>query len=339
MGLLRYLIITFGIIMTSVVKGQDVHGFICNPVVPENGQEVVDFSLKGSIGNTVWRYRFEGDSALHIISRGLTENVREDYKLQGDSAWLVCRECRTWISRDSCPPMTASPNATNGDLKRNVRRYMSEHYQGGGSYNFTPMGTCTVILTAGDTVRNATLTHRREVMEYAASDAGYQTLSDSLSAHVTKEIWSWGLSLLKPLLARTEITVTHNLRTGDMWSDEWTVVFPRSENIDIWPEFETSIGNIHNLNNVGGSIVPFHDSDSDHDTPLRNSSSSIMFSDGILTIDTQGTGQQVIVSDISGRVMHSCETSRTVTLNTGGWPYGEYIIKAGSVIQKLILVP
>ena len=48
---------------------------------------------------------------------------------------------------------------------------------------------------------------------------------------------------------------------------------------------------------------------------------------------------QVTVTAISGRVMHECEVNGTVTLSTGGWPYGEYVIKAGDVVRKIILEP
>lgn len=322
-------------------QGEDVRGFICEPVIPTEGMYVFDFSLKGSLEGAVWRYALQGDTAMSVTRQGPWPTVREDLRTLGDTAWAVCRECRAWVSRDTPLVAAWTPTATEGTLHRKVRRYMSEHYILEGSYMSAPIGRCTAVLAEGDTARDVTLVHRTERFTVRDTDSEHASHSDSVAARVTRDIWQWGFGPREPMLACTEVTVTENLYTGEMRREEWTAVFPRRDNPEVWPMQDGATRSVHNATHGARyAKAPMADGTSSDTEQMPWEEPQVWIENGVLTINT-GTSQRVavVVTDIAGRVMHSCEGTCTVSLTTGGWPYGEYVVKAGDMVKKIILMP
>ena len=352
MNALRWMMLCAGVLAASAAGAQEVRGFVCAPAVPECGQTTVDFSRAAAEGEALWRYRLAGDSALSVARRGQGEAVREEYLLKGDSAWLLCRESRRWVSRDSLPTPVWGVAPCEGATARRIRRYRSEHYVTEGHVAFTPVGRCTVILAEGDTARNAVLTHRREVTEVWPADVSYSHRGDSLNAVVTKDIWNWGYGPKVPLLACTEVTVTTDMHTGEVTREEWSAVFPTKENPDVWSETPSAMNKMRWAHGAAAPIVPRERDGGRDGNPgaqegadgdgagTRWSEPTIDTGQGRITVTTgPGNAVHVTVTDIAGRVMHECEAAGTVTIATGGWPYGEYVIKAGETVRKMILVP
>ena len=178
-----------GVLAASAAGAQEVRGFVCAPAVPECGQTTVDFSRAAAEGEALWRYRLAGDSALSVARRGQGEAVLEEYALKGDSAWLLCRECRRWVSRDSLPTPVWGVAPCEGATARRIRRYRSEHYVTEGHVAFTPVGRCTVILAEGDTACNAVLTHRREMTEVWPADVSYSHRGDPINYIDPTGLW------------------------------------------------------------------------------------------------------------------------------------------------------
>lgn len=345
MNFVRLTIFVLGLLAAVTAGGQEVRGFVCGAVVPEEGQMVFDFSRCGAVGEAVWDYRLKGDSAASVSRRGQGTAVREDHVLHGDTAWLVCRESRVWVSRDTVPTAVWRAASCEGAIRRKVRRFKSEHYVENGSWQFAPKRSCTLILADGDTVHNAVLTHRHEEMSVWPADVAYAQSGDSLCAVVKKDVWNWGYGPRRPLLACTEVTETYNVRTGKVAIEEWTAVFPPEDNPDVWGEEEPDermSGGTMRLNGARGAATTIarQDVTEDEATESLRDAPSIEICQGTITVDcSQENAARVTVTDISGRVMHDCESAGTVTLSTGGWPYGEYVIKAGDVVRKIILEP
>lgn len=350
MNALRWMMLCVGVPAAMAAGAQEVRGFVCAPAVPECGQTTVDFSRAAAEGEALWRYRLAGDSALSVARRGQGEAVREEYLLKGGSAWLLCRESRRWVSRDSLPTPVWGVAPCEGATARRIRRYRSEHYVTKGHVKFAPQGVCTVILAEGDTARNVMLTHRHEETEVWPADGGYAHRRDSLSALVTKEIWDWGYGPEKPLLACTEVTETTNLHTGEVTREEWSAVFPRRDNPEVWEETQYDMNGMRSVRSAAAPIGRMESDGGRDGNPgtqegadgdgagTRWSEPTIDTGQGRITVTTgSGNAVHVTVTDIAGRVMHECEAAGTVTIATGGWPYGEYVIKAGETVRKMIL--
>ncbi len=345
MNFVRLTIFVLGLLAAVTAGGQEVRGFVCGAVVPEEGQMVFDFSRCGAVGEAVWDYRLKGDSAASVSRRGQGTAVREDHVLHGDTAWLVCRESRVWVSRDTVPTAVWRAASCEGAIRRKVRRFKSEHYVENGMWRFAPKGDCTLILAEGDTLDNAQMTYRHEEMSVWPADVAYAQSGDSLCAVVKKDIWNWGYGPQWPLLACTEVTETHNVRTGEVFTEEWTAVFPARANADAWGAEmpgKRHAGGTMSLNSTRGTVAPITRQGEAEGEAAMNPAGTprIETAPGMITVECGAeSAVQVTVTDISGRVMHECEVNGTVTLSTGGWPYGEYVIKAGDVVRKIILEP
>lgn len=333
-------IIAMAVAAISAVA-QDVRGFVCEPVVPDQAAVWYDFSQKGAIDEALCRYQYSGDSAVSVTMLLPRPSVREDYELHGDTVRLLCRESRAWISRDSIPSTVVGDAITAGILKRRVRRYMSEHYILDGEYAYSPMGVCNVILADGDTVCNVQLMHSREIFDVRLSDASYSPASDSIAATVMRDRWIWGTGAYSPMLACTELTVTDNRYTGDLTHEGYTTVFPRLDNPDVWPD---AVGRGHSLQSVSNSVMMRGEQGEgeagNNALPYAGTAPEVSWSDGVMKISSNvAEAVSVLVTDIAGRVIHSCEVHGSAVIPTGGWPYGEYVVRAGDTVRKIILMP
>lgn len=334
-------LLTFITATTHLLPARDVRGYVIDMAEPDSAVAVYDFSTASQLGETVWEYSWHGDSAVSVTRPGM----RLDYTVNADTLRRLCTEGRFWIIRDSAGATVSGPEIYAGNGTRTARVHQSEHYAGQHRYAMIPIGKCNVILAPGDTVRNAALTRLVSHTRLHPADIDFHPATDSAHIDIHTEEWYWSTSPAKPLIAH--ICTTEISYTGGKTSSRHTAsIFPRAINTDIWPEEPDGHLNPLNLTDKTALRKPYGATSDSNSDPANNSAyptieaKITVLPDGTISVFTGTEAIQITVSDITGRIMHACEAAGTISIDTGGWPYGEYLIKAGQTpARKIILIP
>lgn len=332
----RIFLLLLPAVLLSVFRPQAhelaLHGYILPDTTCIRTDSIYDFSQQPITGEVEWTYEYYGDSIMSLTCPG----IRYDIRMYGDTIEMLQSEGRNWIAVDSLPIRTAG-NISTGQYLRKIRRFQSEHYIEKGEFEYTPLGNCDIILAPGDTVPEVTVRRIRTRSYIYPCDKSYIEVSDSCCATTQSHLLLWGYSPGQPLLARSTSAIIYS--RGKENVSEYTEIFPNDLNFtDNRKRAISRRNSMAHRNGIDRSTQPQNTSNAlpdDVDTP------HVEVAQGIITIDTRqgGIPVPVVISDVAGRVMHSSQASGQLSVSAADWPYGEYIVRIGEYVRKIILLP